>query len=177
MNNRDKFRELIKQRSEEHEKAIMLLSGSDLTGQIMSILRQELDSMIRVIFLSHQSLSEKNHLINQTLSDEPWRYKGTNTKVTDRDMVNLSNRIIDGWVNAVYTFGCAFIHLSSFHDYATNDPFLKMKPSDIAVIKGFLNNYHNFPMTEELNMKSIRPYLPLVFKKIKGNLVCELNKV
>ncbi len=177
MNNREKFRELIKQRSEEHEKAIKLLSGSGLTGQVMSILRQELDSMVRVIFLSHQPLSEKSHLINQTLAGEQWRHKGSNTKVTDREMVNLADRIIDGWVNAVYTFGCSFIHLSSYHDYATSDPFLKMKTSDITVIKEYLNNYHHFPLTEELNMKTIAPYLPLVFEKIKSNMGYELNKV
>lgn len=177
MNNKEKFCELIRQRSEEHAKTIILLSGSGLTGQIMSVLRQELDSMVRVIFLSNQSLAEKNHLINQTLSGKQWRYKETNAKITDRNMVDLSDRIIDGWVNSVYTFGCSFIHLSSFHDYAINDPFLQMNSSDIAVIKGFLNKYHNFPLSEELNMQSIEPYLPLVFEKIKGNLVYELNKL
>jgi hypothetical protein len=52
MENTGRFCKIIRQRSQENKQAIGLLSRIGLTGQVMSVLRQELDSMVRVIFLS-----------------------------------------------------------------------------------------------------------------------------
>ncbi len=152
----------------ENKQAINLLSKNGLTGQVMSVLRQELDSMVRVIYLLSQSLEERNHLINLTLSGQKWRLK-SNAQVTDKHMVELADNL-NGWTKSVYKFGCAFIHLSSFHDYSFNDPFLNLNDIEINSIKTHLNNYHAFPLTTALNMTSISFYLPMVFDKIESNL-------
>lgn len=115
------FCNIVRQRSTENEQAINLLSQSKLTGHVMSVLRQELDSMVRVIFLLRQTLEERKHLISQTLNGERWKMRNK-ALVSDAYMVNLANTL-NGWTKSVYKFGCLFIHLSWFHDYAFNDPF------------------------------------------------------
>jgi hypothetical protein len=40
-------------------------------------------------------------------------------------MVDLA-QILQGWTRSVYKFGCAFIHLSSLHDYNERDPLSQL---------------------------------------------------
>jgi hypothetical protein len=89
-------------------------------------------------------------------------------------MVDIADKL-NGWTQSVYKFGCGFIHLSSLHDYLTDDPFKKLEADEIADIKNHLNNYHDFPLTNELTMTTIKPYLPKVFDKISSNLECYIS--
>ena len=175
MDNTEYFCKIVRQRSNENKQAIGLLSRTGLTGQVMSVLRQELDSMVRVIYLLRQSLEERNHLINLSVSGRKWKLR-SNAQVTDKQMVDLADTL-NGWTKSVYKFGCAFIHLSSFHDYAFNDPFLNLETNEINSIKTHLNNYHGFSLTADLNMKSISAYLPMVFDKIESNLECYIKNL
>jgi hypothetical protein len=86
MENTEQFCKLVRQRSIENKQAIGLLSRTGLTGQVISVLRQELDSMVRVIFLLSQTLDERNHLINLTLHGKKWKLR-SNAQVTDKQMV------------------------------------------------------------------------------------------
>jgi len=168
MDNTEQFCKIVRQRSQENRQSVELLSRNGLTGQVMSVLRQELDSMVRLIFLLSISLDERNHLINLTLSGQKWKLR-SNAQVTDKQMVELSETL-NGWTKSVYKFGCAFIHLSSFHDYAFNDPFDNLESEEIDSIKSHLNYYHGFPLTGNLNMNTIKQYLPMVFEKISSKL-------
>ena len=134
----------------------------------MSVLRQELNSMVRVIFLLSLSLDERIHLINLTLSGQKWKLK-SNAQVTDKQMVDLADSL-NGWTKSVYKFGCAFIHLSLFHDYTFNDPFENLDLDEINSIKTHLHDYHGYPLTNNLTMNSVSFYLPMVFDKIESNL-------
>lgn len=91
-------------------------------------------------------------------------------------MVDLADNLC-GWTQSVYKFGCAFIHLSSFHDYAFNNPFENMEYDEINSIKIHLNHYHGFPMANDLTLQSISFYLPMVFDKVQGNLECYIKNL
>ncbi|CAM4034063.1 hypothetical protein FLSI110296_10470 [Flavobacterium sinopsychrotolerans] len=92
MTNKVKFCRLLRERSNEHRKAINLMLLNELYGQTISFLRQELDSMVRVIFLIEQSdFSIGEHFVEQTLSNAKWTLPNSRTIVTDRQMVELSN--------------------------------------------------------------------------------------
>lgn len=175
MNITNQFCSIVRDRSRENKQAINLLSRAGLTGQVMSVLRQELDSMVRVVFLLNQNIDEREHLINLTLTGQKWKLR-SNANVTDRQMVDLGDTL-NGWTKSVYKFGCAFIHLSSFHDYAFNDPFDNIEVDEINSITTHLNYYHGFSMTEKLNMQSVSFYLPMVFEKIVSNLECYLKNL
>lgn len=164
------FINIINQRSNENEQAIEKLYERGLYGQAISVLRQELDSMVRVIFLLHQSLDERENLIKQTLENKRWKLRG-GKQVTDRELVDLADKL-NGWTKSVYKFGCAFIHLSSFHDYNTNDPFKSLSKEEINSIKEHLHSSHFFPLSFDLTMETLSDYLPRVFEKIHSNLEC-----
>jgi len=175
MNNTQHFCNIIRERSIENQQAIYLLSRNRLTGQVIAILRQELDSLVRVTFLLNQTLAERNHLINLTLSGHKWRLR-SNTQVTDKMMVDLADTL-NGWTLSVYKFGCAFIHLSTFHNYVLDNPFLSLSSDELLSIRTHLNTYHQFPMNEELSINSIEKYLPMVFDKIQSNLTYHVREL
>jgi hypothetical protein len=78
----------------------------------MAVLRQELDSMVRCIFLlSVSDRHYRNRLIADAVNGRQWRAQDGKGKLTDRDMVELSSKL-HGWTRNVYAFGCGFIHLS-----------------------------------------------------------------
>jgi len=165
VNAESKFISIIRKRSEENENSLKLLYEKKLFGTAVSILRQELDSMVRVIFISNQSVEDRKNLVSLTLSNQKWKIKNRN--ITDKEMVELS-KSLRGWVSYVYNFGCAFIHLSSCHNYEQDDPFLTLNECDKRNISLYMKQYHFYQ--GGLTFEKIANYLPDVFNKIKSNL-------
>ena len=89
---------MIRNRSDENRRAMDCFSAPhNVLSPAFSILRQELDSMIRVIYLLQiDNLAERRRLIKSTLLGERWKVptsKGKFRDVTDREMVDLSQRL------------------------------------------------------------------------------------
>jgi len=170
------FCRILRDRSAEHTAAGRLLFPQRLYGQMIAILRQELDSMVRVIFLTTQSASNKQHYINQTLNNEKWTLPGTRTQITDRQMVDFANTLY-GWPQSVYKLGCAFIHLSAMADYNNVNPFSKLPTIEQQDIKQHLHNYHQYPLSDNLSVNTVGPYLLKVLEKISSNLEYEIQRL
>ncbi len=172
----------IRQRSEENKKAFVVLYHNDIIGNSVSILRQELDSMIRVIYLlSIDDVDYRNELIELAVQGKKWKRKGSKAQVTDRDMVELAIRL-RGWTQSVYKFGCAFIHLSNFHDYQARDPMKALPTEEKVDLLKHMRAYHGGPLTDDPSFDQVACYLPQVFEKVHSNLECyikdlEQNKV
>ena len=170
---KQKFVELIQNRSRENSESLRDDFAERRIGKCMETLRTELDSFIRVMYLGRISDSnERERLIKQTLSGEKWTILTPNNKwkqVTDKDMVDKANELM-GYVQYVYKFGCGFIHLSNFHNYATTNPFDKLSETEKSDVKKYLGQYHHFPINNELTVESITNYIPGVFEKISSNL-------
>jgi hypothetical protein len=167
---KEQFCKILKERSKEHQAAVILMLGNRMYGQVISILRQELDSMVRTIFLLEKSdLDIRNHYMSQTLNNRKWTFPNSRALVTDRHMVELSNNLY-GWSLSVYKLGCAFIHLSPMSNYTNENPFSYLPDVEVQDIKQHLHHYHNFSLEEELNMETIIPYLQKVFTKVADNL-------
>jgi hypothetical protein len=133
----DIFCRQIRSRSDEHRRAVGLMQLGGLPSQIISILRQELDSKIRVIYLlSIPDNLQRLKLIRATINGKAWTHADSGKKITDRDMVELANTL-QGWTESVYRFGCSFIHLSNFHDYRDRDP---MKSISVAEKEAILKH-------------------------------------
>lgn len=161
------FCRLVRARSAEHRQAMRGLWS--LPGLMMSILRQELDSMVRVIFLlSEGDRKFRVALVEATLNGKRWRRKGAKGYVTDREMVDLANKL-NGWTESVYRFGCAFIHLSNMHDYRCRDPMASLGESEREAILKHLRHYHGEP-PGPLSVEGVAPILPMVFDKVSSNL-------
>jgi hypothetical protein len=146
-----------------------------MPGQIVSVLRQELDSMVRVVFLLGQNDRRyRTKLIQQAVCGKKWTRSDSRTKITDREMVEFASTL-QGWTKSAYSFGCSFIHLSNLHDYKERDPLYQISASDRATILEHLRYYHGGPLQGSPQFSDIVPFLPLVFKKIAENLECYLK--
>jgi len=163
------FSRQIRSRSIEHANAMSLLFPAHLVGSMVSILRQELDSMIRVIYLLSLPLDRRNFLISESVNGNKWR-------VTDKEMVDLAHELL-GWTKSVYKFGCAFIHLSSFHDYAIRDPFAALPADEQRDVIQHCRDYHGGPTSENPTFHDFVPYLPHILEKISDNLECYLGQL
>jgi hypothetical protein len=106
------FARQVRSRSNEHRHAMELLSRARLAGQMVSVLRQELDSMVRVIYLLAQDIPRRTALIESSVAGKRWLKQNSRSPVTDKEMVELAQHL-RGWTSSVYKFGCAFIHLSN----------------------------------------------------------------
>jgi hypothetical protein len=165
----EQFCQILEERSAENVSAGQLLFNNRLYGQIISVLRQELDSLVRVVFLLSKDLNTRQYFILQTLQNTKWTLPNSRTVVTDRHMVDLTDRL-HGWTNSVYKLGCALIHLSPMVDYRNSNPFHQLEPTEINDIKQHLHNYHGFQLTDPLNMDTVRPCLLRVLDKVSSNL-------
>jgi hypothetical protein len=170
---------MIRNRSEENRRAMHCFPmPHGVLSPAFSILRQELDSMIRVIYLlAIKNLPERRRLIQQTLCGQKWQVKSPKGKyrnVTDREMVDLAQEL-QGWTQSVYRFGCAFTHLSDFHNHFARNPFDGLSPEEKYHVLSHMRSYHGGPQNDNPNMRELAMYVPMVFDKIAGNLECYLG--
>lgn len=170
------FCTMIRVRSDENRRAMhCFLAPHDMLSPAFSILRQELDSMIRVIYLLQISdLAERSRLIKSTLLGEKWKVptsKGKSRDVTDREMVDISQKL-QGWTQSVYRFGCAFVHLSDFHNHHAQNPFQRLTEAEQQDVLSHMRNYHGGPLHDNPTMEEFSQYLPRIFEKIADNLTC-----
>jgi hypothetical protein len=163
------FCQQVRRRSREHVQAISLLEMGDLLSPVMAILRQEIDSLIRVIYLLTRDENDRNRLILASVSGERWTHSRGHGLITDREMVDISNKL-NGWTQSVYKYGCAFVHLSNFHDYDTQDPLSKLTIKERNNILKHMRHYHHGPSSDHPTISDILPLLPQVLRKISANL-------
>lgn len=172
---------MVRNRSAENRRAMACFTRPhDAISPAFSILRQELDSMVRVIFLLKiKNIGERRRLISATLRGEKWRIrttKGKHRNVTDHEMVTLAQQL-QGWTQSVYRFGCAFVHLSNFHNHFTQNPFERLGSAEKKHVLTHMRNHHGGPSHDNPDMEELAAYLPRVFEKIAGNLECYLKQL
>lgn len=168
------FTRQILGRSNDHKLAMQLVAAANIPSQMMSILRQELDSMVRVIYLLAQEQSRREALIISSVNGQQWGQPNGRGRVTDREMVELAQHL-QAWTLSVYKFGCAFIHLSHLHDYNDRDPMQLLPVEERTAILDHCRHYHGGPKGSAFI--DLVPYLPRVLEKVSGNLVCYLEQL
>lgn len=165
----DIFIRQTRERSVENRISVEALKSHNVPGQIVSILRQELDSMVRVIYLLSLPIERRNYLMTLSVSGLRWKHENSKKSITDKEMVELAQKL-HGWTQNVYKFGCAFIHLSSAHDYKNRDPLIDLSDEERKNIVEHLRHYHHASISDSPHYYEIVPYLPNVFEKINSNI-------
>lgn len=112
----EQFFEAIRQRSDEHQKAFDFAVREKMYSQMGSIIRQELDSFIRLDYYFELKETDRQEVIRKFFNNE---------KAFPRDS-ELVKRMQWGWLRHIYNVGCAFIHLSRYHT-SQNTPQLSFK--------------------------------------------------
>jgi hypothetical protein len=171
--NVDWFCRQVRTRSHEHHQAMLIAHERGWLSIAVGILRQELDSMVRVVFLlSQPDRRQRNALLVSAVSGQPWTVptpEGKMRRVTDRDMVELAQNL-HGWARNVYRFGCGFIHLSHLHDYPARDPFRALSIVERQWVADYLRQYHGGEASPDSTFQEISAYMPRVLEKISSNL-------
>jgi hypothetical protein len=135
----------------------------------VSILRMELDSLVRVTYLNHHcDGARRAELLKRATTP------GLKFGVADRHMVDFAEGLT-GWARRVYEYSNAFIHLSSQHDYGAHDPFQHLDHDERTAIASYLQQYHGGTVTTDSTFEEIADYVPKVFDKIATNLEYELG--
>lgn len=141
----DRFCRQVRERSNENQQAFRILRAQNLWGAAPGLVRQELDSMIRVIYLLElEDLIERNRLIEDSITGRHWKRQTRNgnwTRITDREMVDLALER-HGWITQVYQYGCNLIHLSDWHDYQSNDPVDNISEADMRNLRLEIESFH-----------------------------------
>lgn len=170
------FCRMVRERSAENAEAMRLLFGRRLLAQCMGVLRLEVDSMVRVIYLLAAPPERRADLLEAAASGGLWQRESGKGRVTDREMVDLADRL-NGWTASVYKFGCGFIHLSRYHDYNDTDPLALVSEGDRRAILLHMRNYHGGPPSEHPTFEELAWYFPMVFEKIRSNLECYVKRL
>jgi len=169
------FFNIIESRSNENEKALMVLLDSKCYALVGAVIRMELDSLLRVHYFNNVDNAKQEFLLDGFFSSSKW-------SATDRKMVEQLSYSL-GWARHIYEFCCAFIHLSPYHDWATTPdiPNLTIDKRRFIVneIKGQQNDAWGYNTTLEINedfvFDDLIPFAPHIFKKLRSNLLCEMK--
>jgi hypothetical protein len=169
-----RFCRQVRERSIEHQRAFQILTAQNLWGAALSLVRQELDSMIRVIYLLEIKDSvERARLIEDSINGRHWERKtakGKLTRITDRDMVELALKN-HKWIEQVYQYGCNLIHLSDWHDYQNNDPLDNVSEVERQKLRLEIESFHS-KRIEGFSFETLKWHAPYAIDKIASNLEC-----
>jgi hypothetical protein len=173
METSEQFLSLVKARSEENAAAFALLHANKLHGVCIGLLRQELDTLIRLCYLWQSSTSDEEalRLMSLSINGQEWKIlgpKGKFERLGDKKMVGLASHL-GGWEQLIYNFGCKLIHLSNAHLYETEDPVALMSEQEQEALTGYLRSYHGHS-GNAASIKEVIYYLPKVMEKLGGNV-------
>ena len=173
------FVRCVEERSQENVTAFALLMQKGLLGPALALVRQELDSMIRVIWLIDScSQSERDRLIADALQGRHWQKKtakGKLVRITDAEMSEAAlgrHR----WIEQVYRFGCHLVHLSNWHNYRHRDPIQDLPKGEREDVKRSIEDFHHAEI-DELSFSHIEMHAPYAMEKIRSNLACYLREL
>jgi hypothetical protein len=173
VNTPEHFLSLVNARSKETFAAFTLLYSGKLHGVCIGLLRQELDTLIRLCYLWQSSTSDEEawRLMSLSIDGQEWKIvgpKGKLERLGDKRMVNLASHL-GGWEQLIYDFGCKLIHLSNAHLYETTDPIALMPEQEQEALVGYLRSYHGYS-GKAASIKEVIYYLPKVTEKLSGNV-------
>jgi len=135
----------------------------------------ELDSLVRVYDFNNADSERQERLLNDFFGGNKW-------SKSDRQMVNNLSRSL-GWAEHIYDFCCAFIHLSPYHDWVSTSDIPNLSQEKrryiVSEIKSQQNDVWGYDTTlsinEDFGFNELIPFVPHIFKKLRGNLLCEME--
>jgi hypothetical protein len=145
----------------------------NLLSTQMSTIREEVDSLLRVIYLlGVNDYNELADIIGNSFDQRmfgPTKADGEARRISDKTLIDAAAAQFD-WLKTLYDFGCSFIHLTGLHSYQERDPFRMLSPSEREAIAGFVNRYYRATISANSQFTEVAHYLPQIFRKVAENL-------
>jgi len=174
---RDEYKQLIEHRLKENIKSFELLFGLKHYGNCISILCQELDQIVRLLFLLNSRAEDRRLFMESSINSHKWfRMNSENKKelITEEILLKFTDTL-NGWDRAVYEFGFAFNNLSSNFNYGSKDPIKSMSDVDRQNLYKYITEYHVKDFPREFTLGDLVPILPAIIKLISKNLLAYLE--
>ena len=168
----DEYQKMIKQRLDENTKSFNILFELKNYCNCISIMCQELDQYIRLLYLVKQPAAIRDVFINNSINDKKWYSIGDDNKkayITDKD-INEFAKILTGWEAEVFEFRKVFKNLSLNINYMLRDPIKGLDDFERSVIYEYVKKYHDPEFSYKYTIKELIPELPLIFGKISDSI-------
>ena len=168
----DEYKKIISQRLDENRKSFDLLFGIQHYGNCISIMRQELDQVIKLLFLLNSTKSEQMQFIEASINNHKWFVLTSDNKkdyVTE-DILKEFSETLSGWDKSIYEFGLAFGSMANTYNYGTKDPIKSMADKDKEKIFKYITEYHNKDFSREYDLGKLILELPTILNLISNNL-------
>jgi hypothetical protein len=169
----------IKHHLEENRKSFNILFELKHYGNCIAIMCQELDQIIKILFLLKSEKSDRTNLMHLTVNNQKW-YKMDRTEkkvfITDDFLEKYAESLI-GWEKSIYYFGFSFKSLSNNLNYFLKNPIISLDESERLKIYEYIREYHKEDFPLDFSIDDLIPILPLVFNKISDELKIDVNKI
>jgi hypothetical protein len=181
MKTENDFFEAIKQRSEEHQKAFDFAMKEKLYSQVGSIIRQELDSLIRLNYYRSLNFAKKQELLRNFFAGDK-AFPSDKNLIAQFDPESLLYRLpFLGWAEHIYKVGCAFVHLTQMHNWEQGEPeltFTDEERKDIVMnVNWWQKEYMktDFALKSDFSFTDLVAVAPGIFNKLRTNLLGEIK--
>lgn len=176
---KEEYKNLISHRLEENVKSFKLLFGMKHYGNCISIMCQELDQIIRLLFLLNSKVDDQKQYIYSSINNHKWYVTGKDNKkeyITDEVLARYTETL-SGWDKSIYDFGLSFKNLTNSFNYGSRDPIKSMNQADREKLHSYIKEYHDSSFAEDFSLDDLIPILPLIIEEISRNLKNYLSKI
>jgi hypothetical protein len=173
------YKKLVTHRLEENLKSFKLLFGINHYGNCISIMCQELDQIIRLLYLLNQRKEEQIQFMESSINSHRWylvNQDHTKKYITDEDIIEYSKEL-RGWDKSIYEFGIAFDCLSNNFNYGSKNPIKSMNEIDRKKLSDYIIEYHKADFPDEFTIDDLIPILPSIIKLISEKLTIYLERL
>jgi|GEM_PF-3999989 hypothetical protein len=175
----EEYKTLIGHRLQENMKSFKLLFDIQHYGNCISIMRQELDQLIRLLFLLHSNPEEKKQFIYSSINSQKWYIVGKDGRkeyITE-DMLLRFAETLEGWERSIYEFGFSFGDLSANFNYGSRDPIKSMNDFDRQKLRKYITEYHIKDFPGDFSLSDLIPALPSIIEAISDKLKLYMEKI
>jgi hypothetical protein len=175
----DEYKKIVLQRLDENRKSFELLFGIKHYGNCISIMRQELDQVIKLLYLLNSTTNEQKQFIESSINNRKWfKVNRDNTKdyITEEVLTTYSETL-NGWDKSIYEFGLAFGSLANTFNYGTRDPIKSIGENDKDKIYQYIYEYHNKDFPKDYDLSKLILELPTILNKISIQLQSYMDQL
>jgi len=175
----DEYKKLINHRLEENMKSFKLLFEIKHYGNCISIMCQELDQIIRLLFLLNSIPSERKQFMESSINSQKWyRLNSDNKKehISDEMLLKFTETLRE-WDKSIYEFGFSFKSLSNNFNYGSKNPIKSMSEQDREKLHSYITEYHNRDFPDDFTLDDLIPVLPDIIERISTNLQSYMERL
>lgn len=175
----DEYKKLIGHRLEENIKSFKLLFEIKHYGNCISIMCQELDQVISLLFLLNSNGYNKKTFIQSSINSQKWYVISKENKkeyVTEEMIVKFAETL-SGWDKSIYEFGLSFNSLSKNFNYGSKDPIKSMNDNDREKLYKYIKEFHDKDFPGAFSINELIPVLPMIIKEISSKLNMYMNRI